>query len=208
MSTNNYHPTYVFPTRILIAIPCALLLTLGTLVAMERLIASDISPPNEEPLAPIKPVVLPRQPQVQEHRIKPELEKVAAPPEIKVPPSELLIPDDGFTQIAVVGPAVDNFADDEVVLYSGGHLVKQVMMAPIYPRKLLASGIEGYVDVQFVVTPKGSTDEILVINSVPEGKFDRAAVKAVAKWKYIPPADSGAKTNSDPQLERIRFEIQ
>jgi protein TonB len=178
------------------------------LVAMERLIAADIEPPTEEPIAPIKPVVLPEKPEVPEYRTKPELEPVVEPPAMELPSSDVDIPDDGYNQIALVGPAANEFSGEDISLYSGGHLVKQVMIAPIYPRKLLARGVEGYVDVQFVVTPKGSTDRILVVNSMPEGAFDRAAVKAVAKWKYLPPADSGIKTNSEPQLERIRFEIQ
>jgi TonB family protein len=58
--------------------------------------------------------------------------------------------------------------------------------APEYPNRALDDRISGSVIVQFVVNQKGRTTDLKVLQSIPKGVFDRAAVDAIAQWRYRP----------------------
>lgn len=60
-----------------------------------------------------------------------------------------------------------------------------------YPSRAQARGIEGWVHLRFDVTPEGTTTNIVVLDSDPARTFDRAAVKAVEKYKYKPRVENG-----------------
>jgi TonB family protein len=66
-----------------------------------------------------------------------------------------------------------------------------VKVAPVYPQRAAARGVEGYVIVQYTVNTDGSTEDIVVIEST-SSLFDRAAVDSAAKYKYRPRIVNGA----------------
>ncbi|MEM7762827.1 MAG: TonB family protein [Pseudomonadota bacterium] len=78
---------------------------------------------------------------------------------------------------------------------------------PQYPRSAQRRGIEGWVDVQFSVGADGTTRDISVFDSAPGSIFDRAAVDAVAKWRYepLPTDDPDAVKRARVRLE---FDLQ
>jgi protein TonB len=61
---------------------------------------------------------------------------------------------------------------------------------PKYPSA--AKGVEGWVRVEFYVTPEGRTERVRVLNSEPAGVFDAAAVEAMegARFEEFEAADS------------------
>lgn len=61
-----------------------------------------------------------------------------------------------------------------------------VRIPPRYPERALSRGIEGWVLVQFNVTPDGEVVQAEIIDGEPPGMFDRAAIRAVQNWKYQP----------------------
>jgi len=71
---------------------------------------------------------------------------------------------------------------------------------PEYPRRAVRSGREGYVIVEYNVTPQGEVVNPVVIESSPKNLFERAALKAVKQWHYkadfgdIPPDTALART--------------
>lgn len=73
-------------------------------------------------------------------------------------------------------------------------------MNPKYPAEARAKGIEGHVLVEFSVTPEGTTDSFLVLESEPPGVFDRAALAALYHWRYCtshveyPPGPRGRRS--------------
>ncbi len=67
-----------------------------------------------------------------------------------------------------------------------GELIPLVKIAPRYPRKAALAGKEGWVKVEFVVTELGTVRDVKVLDSKPRRLFDRAAKKAVLKWKFKP----------------------
>ncbi|WP_286234953.1 M56 family metallopeptidase [Thalassotalea sediminis] len=60
-----------------------------------------------------------------------------------------------------------------------------VRVNPTYPAEAADNGIEGWVILEFGVTPNGTVDNIRVIESHPDDVFDKEAKKALAKWRYM-----------------------
>jgi len=69
---------------------------------------------------------------------------------------------------------------------SDGEYLPIVKVAPIYPRRATSRGIEGYCIVEYTVTKNGSIRDPQAVDCQPAGIFERASVKAAAKFKYKP----------------------
>jgi len=61
---------------------------------------------------------------------------------------------------------------------------------PKYPTS--AKGVEGWVRVEFYVTPEGRTERVRVLSSEPAGLFDAAAISAMegARFEEFESADA------------------
>ena len=64
---------------------------------------------------------------------------------------------------------------------------------PDYPRGAFRDGLQGWVIIRLDVDSDGMTQNIAVERDVPEGRFDRSAVRAVRAWQFRPPANGGLK---------------
>ena len=60
---------------------------------------------------------------------------------------------------------------------------------PRYPWRARFDGLEGFVEVAFSVDGKGRPYDIEVRDSIPTGIFDRAATRAMKRWKFAPPEE-------------------
>lgn len=89
-----------------------------------------------------------------------------------------------------------------------GEYLPIVKVAPIYPRRALSRGIEGYVIVEFTVTKLGTTRDVRVIEAKPSGIFDRAAVQAASKFKYKPRVIDGEPIEVRGVPHKITFIIE
>lgn len=69
--------------------------------------------------------------------------------------------------------------------------VAEYTPAPAYPSRAAQRRIEGYVVVQYTVTASGETDDISVVESRPAHMFDRAATRAVSRWRFKPALQNG-----------------
>lgn len=88
-----------------------------------------------------------------------------------------------------------------------GDYLPLVKVAAIYPRRAQSRGIEGFVIVEFIVTKTGSVSNAKVVKAKPEGVFDRAALDAVAKFKYKPRVVDGIAMEVAGVQNKISFEI-
>lgn len=78
-----------------------------------------------------------------------------------------------------------------------------IAVQPDYPPAAAAAGIEGHVDIRFSLSPTGTVVQPEVVDSVPSGVFDAAALAAVSRWRYTNPAPGSA-----PSLtERVDFKL-
>ena len=93
----------------------------------------------------------------------------------------------------------------EANVVSAAALKRVRMVNPPYPESARKRGIEGWVELAFTVTPKGTVEDVEVRNSSPASVFDDAAVRALRQWRFEPVERNGEKV---PQraLVRLRFE--
>jgi protein TonB len=75
-----------------------------------------------------------------------------------------------------------------------------VRVEPQYPRRALARRIEGYVVVGFTINRDGSTSQLEVLEANPPLVFDRAALKAIERWRFDP--------RDEPRRDTTRFEFE
>jgi TonB family protein len=78
---------------------------------------------------------------------------------------------------------------------------------PQYPPAALRLGIEGWVDLQFIVGQNGRPRDIAVIASQPEERFDQAAITAVSQYRYAP-FELGGRVYERTVTLRVRFTLQ
>jgi TonB family protein len=62
---------------------------------------------------------------------------------------------------------------------------------PEYPSGAAADGIQGCVVTSFVILPDGNANEFAIVDSVPAGTFDKAALRALLKWRFEQPPRPG-----------------
>lgn len=100
--------------------------------------------------------------------------------------------------------------DVDVGLDLGGNiaiareLTPLVRVPPDYPMRALTDGIEGFVMLRFVVTETGSVEDPEVLRAEPPGVFDRAARRAVQRWKFQPQIRDG-KAARVYAISTVRF---
>ncbi|PAJ76263.1 protein TonB [Pseudoalteromonas sp. NBT06-2] len=90
---------------------------------------------------------------------------------------------------------------------SDGEYLPIVKVSPVYPRRALSRGIEGYVIVEFTVTKSGTVTTPIVVNAKPQGIFDRAAMDAALKFKYKPRVVNGEAVEVAGVQNKISFQI-
>ncbi|MDX1380463.1 MAG: M56 family metallopeptidase, partial [Xanthomonadales bacterium] len=59
-----------------------------------------------------------------------------------------------------------------------------VVEPPRYPNRARSKGIEGYVKLSFSLDDRGRVRDIEVADAYPEGVFDRAAKRALKRWRF------------------------
>jgi TonB family protein len=85
-------------------------------------------------------------------------------------------------------------------------LVLASSRAPVYPMNARSEGIEGWVELEFVVDRDGRPRDIVVADAVPSGTFDRAAANAVERSRYEPFVVDGVRYERRVRL-RTRFAL-
>ncbi len=86
----------------------------------------------------------------------------------------------------------------------GGSPRPTLRTAPEYPSRARRRGIEGFVEVAFVIRPDGNVDgsSLRVVRAEPSGVFDRAAMKAIARWEF-PAAQTARQAR-----QRLEFQLR
>ena len=88
-----------------------------------------------------------------------------------------------------------------------GDYLPIVRVAPVYPARALSRGLEGYVAMQFTVTTTGTVKDPVVLFST-SSLFERAATRAVLKFKYKPRVVDGMPVEVPGVKTRITFQIE
>jgi protein TonB len=114
-------------------------------------------------------------------------------PTINIPPPTMT------AETNIGGPGGMNIAE--------GDYLPIVRVAPVYPARALSRGLEGYVDMSFTVTTTGTVIDPIVLFST-SSLFERAAMRAVLKFKYKPRVVDGIPVNVPGVKTRITFQIE
>jgi protein TonB len=113
--------------------------------------------------------------------------------------------------IARLRPVVDTRRGGTRMTMASGSdrdVIPLVRINPDYPQRALSRGLEGWVQVQFTITPIGTVKDAIVVDAEPEGVFDDAALKAIARWRYNPKVENGAAVERVGVQTRIVFELE
>jgi TonB family protein len=78
---------------------------------------------------------------------------------------------------------------------------------PEYPPAQLRRNVQGWVELQFVVTDSGMTRDLTVVAAEPPDVFDQAAINSVAAYRYRP-FELGGQVYSRLVRLRIRFALE
>jgi protein TonB len=139
-------------------------------------------------------------------------EKPPKPPETppETPPQDMDNVDPMAPTINVAPPTV---ASETSIGGPGGMNIAEgdylpiVRVAPVYPARALSRGLEGYVDMSFTVTTTGTVKDPVVVFST-SSLFERAAIRAVLKFKYKPRVVDGVPVEVPNVKTRITFKIE
>ena len=87
-------------------------------------------------------------------------------------------------------------------------IVPLVRIPPEYPSRAQQRGIEGWVLLEFTISPSGTVADPKVIDADPKGIFDDAALKAIARWKYNPKVENGVAVERRGIRIQLTFELE
>jgi TonB family protein len=77
---------------------------------------------------------------------------------------------------------------------------------PVYPREALRTRTRGWVELEFTITATGNVGDIQVIDAEPTGVFERAALDALAAWRFRPRIVNGQPV-SQRSMITMRFDV-
>ncbi|MFT7186075.1 MAG: protein TonB [Pseudohongiellaceae bacterium] len=146
-----------------------------------------------------------RKKEITKQKIKPKTppRQTASIPTIDIPAQkfDVTLPMQQISELAVNVPSslVDLAHSDLSTLNSAKfqdsnystNIIPLQQIHPIYPPKARRQSIEGWVKVGFIITTEGTVSNVRLIDSAPPRVFDRAAIKAISRWKFSPQLIAG-----------------
>ena len=176
----------------------------ASILLMALLIATGEVSLDDMKLRKIVDVVMPvRDPELIDSVERPEEaepEPDQLPPEVDIENIEDLLDQS-------VNPNL-NFKRRRSGVFMDGSYVPIFQVPPQYPRIAAERGIEGCVVLKYVVTEVGSVRDPEVIQSIPQGIFDRAAIRAALRYKYKPLIRDGNAVEVEGVTQRITFVLE
>lgn len=185
----------------------AALITLGLFYIMHVLVR--VVDPSIDPTPPLR--IADFRPTIEDTEYDtprpqpPDIKKEPPPP----PPPDLTVdpPQNptGFRTRPAIPRELPPFDDRKHGLTADGDILPIVRVAAEYPQSAVAKGIEGYVDFRFTISKTGAVVDPVVIASEPPGVFEKAATKALSRWKYKPRVENGEPVERPGVEVRMRF---
>lgn len=171
--------------RHIIGVMGAIPVTLALFFLMRALITQDFALPEEAETA--GEIQIAREERDEDTRTqdatkRPE-QREAPPPPPKLTSSKRPPKQDSINvNIGDVGMSIDPSGD----FRSDSDVQPIVRVNPTYPPRASERGIEGWVHLEFTVTSTGAVTDARVMDADPPSIFNRAAIRAVERWKYKP----------------------
>jgi periplasmic protein TonB len=145
-----------------------------------------------------------------ESRRRERVERKPPPPTPETP--RVGVTDGGIdNHVVKLIPAIDTRgARSRLTMAAGSdrEVIPLVRVNPDYPQRALGRGLEGWVQVQFTITPAGTVKDAIVVDAEPADVFNDAALKAIERWRYNPKVENGAAVERVGVQTRILFKLQ
>jgi len=197
--------------RIIVAIVIAAVINWGLLGLMQYLIATGEKALSDDSSVRFVDFVRVK----RDENVEVKEQKPKKPPKPDTPPPAAPPQSQNDVNPNAISTAMAPLAADSSMNMGGmsfgnadGDYLPIVKVAPIYPRRALTRGLEGWVLLEFTVTKLGTVVDIKVLESDPPNIFDKAAVSAAAKFKYKPKVVNGEPIDTAGVLHRISFELE
>lgn len=193
--------------RYLTAAAGSAFMTVGIVFLMVQLVTIDDSGFVERPPVDVGPLWrVPDEPIVETIDRRPKPPPVVDPQPPR-PPMDRTVETTGRMEIAAIEPKLTGPGVLRSPTLMDGEQIPIVKVAPVYPNRAKQRGIEGYVILAFTITPTGATADASVIESSPDGVFDRSALSAVRKFKYKPKVVDGEPQSVYNVQHRLTYEL-
>ncbi|MFT4612933.1 MAG: protein TonB [Bacteroidia bacterium] len=194
--------------RMLVAALFAVPVAVGLFAVMHKLIDRDFENPDIKSRK-VAEIVRPDE-EITVNVTTKKPEKVEDPEE---PPPEMQQIDfdlDMDIDVVNIAPAasVDISISTSGMSTSDGEYLPIVKVAPIYPRRAQTRGITGYCIVEYTVTTSGAIREPFTVDCQPSGVFDKASLKAAAKFKYKPRVVDGEAIEVAGVQNKFTYELE
>ncbi len=130
----------------------------------------DEPPPEKRP---------PPRPQMQMQQVHVTQNNV---PQMDMPSLDIPLQTSRFSGSAIQGVQIG--AGNKMGIST--NVIPLVRIRAIYPMYASNRHIEGWVKIEFTITKEGTVKDATVINAQPSKIFNRAALRAVKRWKFKP----------------------
>jgi protein TonB len=82
-----------------------------------------------------------------------------------------------------------------------------VRIEPTYPIRAQERGIEGWVQVEFTISPRGTVVDPKITAYEPSSIFNQTALRAIRRWKYNPKIVNGKPVSRPGVKVRLDFTL-
>jgi TonB family protein len=97
--------------------------------------------------------------------------------------------------------------DERNAVLQAASLPRRREVPAVYPRDALLNNVEGWVDLEFVISADGVPTNIAVKDARPSRVFDTAATQALRQWRFEPIVRNGAQQMRRATL-RMEFKLK
>jgi len=180
--------------RLIVIVLGALVINLLLFIIMERMSAQKpvlLSKANDTLSVDfVRLKRTPPTPQVKQRVKPPEKQKPLITPNMDIPsPKPVKVKD-----LTMKMPRMDLAMNISGVPFKGEmgagsmsglrEAIPLVRISPLYPPRALSRRVEGRVKIEFTVSEEGKVINPIVVAAKPKGIFNRAALRAIRKWKF------------------------
>ena len=112
--------------------------------------------------------------------------------------------------VSIAAPSVSSELDIGIggLAVAEGEYLPIVKPQPLYPRRALERGVEGWCIVSYTVTTTGATKDVVVVDAQPKGMFNNASIKAAQKFKYKPRVENGVAIEVKGVQNKFTFALE
>jgi len=85
--------------------------------------------------------------------------------------------------------------------------IPKIVVQPSYPQYAAMNKIEGYVKFMFDISKDGEVINAEIVESVPNGVFDNAAMKVLPKWIFRAASENGKNIEQAGFTYTMQFKL-